>query len=193
MQEINLDTATEKHWAVESSHTNKVKSGKTDENVIINSLQKDVEKRVKVLQKHNSSSEFLEDKLDIQKSQLFNAPKFSKDYTALTARKYFTGAQRWLGHILDIKENFFTAQLIDLNDTTTYEIGEFEFKEISQDDIELVTIGASFYWSIGYSDYNGQKEKKSLIRFQRINPWKEKDYDEAKDRADSLFIGLNWE
>jgi len=52
----------------------------------------------------------------------------------------------------------------------TFEMGRFDLREVSEEDRSLLVEGAVFYWSIGYSRINGQVQKQSNIRFQRLIP-----------------------
>jgi hypothetical protein len=106
---------------------------------------------------------------------------------------YFIKSQRWIGYVIKITGIQFWAKLIDLNNPDTYEIGEFYFEDISPGDMELFKLGATFYWSVGLARIQGQNEKKSLLRFQRVNLWNESDYDSSIDRADDLLKNLNWD
>ena len=108
-------------------------------------------------------------------------------------KSYFAKSQRWICNVIDIGEKHFTAKLEDLNQPDTYEIGEFEIDDISSEDKELFRIGAVFYWSIGLAIHKGQAIKQSLLRFQRVNNWTEKDYDISADEASDLLKNLNWE
>lgn len=107
-------------------------------------------------------------------------------------KNYFTISQTWLGHVLEIKDDVFISKLEDLNQPGTYEIGEFENTEVSQEDLELFKKGSAFYWSIGLANSKGQAVKQSFLRFQRINDWTESDYDSCADRASDLLKNLNW-
>lgn len=100
---------------------------------------------------------------------------------------YFQNIQQWLGHVIHIGEGSFTAKLHDLNHPGTYEMGEFEFREIPEGDRDLFKIGAAFYWSLGYSHNKSQLTKESSLRFQRLNNWTEEEYDAAIDKAHDLY------
>ncbi len=105
---------------------------------------------------------------------------------------YFKKTQKWLGHVTEIKSDEFIAELKDLTNPGTIEIGEFEINEISAEDKELLTIGSAFYWSVGYAVEKGQVKKESIIRFQRIY-WEQDELDSAFDRARILEENLNWD
>ena len=108
-------------------------------------------------------------------------------------RNYSTTLQSWKGVVVEIKEDFFVAELDDLTNGGTKEIADIELFSVSPDDRKLVSVGASFYWNIGYKMNNGQITKESLIRFQRMIDWNEDDYDQAADRASELFENINFD
>ncbi|MFW5700919.1 MAG: hypothetical protein ACOCWM_04440 [Cyclobacteriaceae bacterium] len=98
--------------------------------------------------------------------------------------------QSWKGIIVELKDDCFIAELQDLTNGGTNEIVEIELLSVSPDDLNLVSVGASFYWSIGYKMNYGQITKESIIRFQRLIEWDSDDYDQATDRASNLLSKL---
>lgn len=101
--------------------------------------------------------------------------------------------QRWVGYIDTISGDEFSAKLEDLNDPGTYEVANFDIAEVSKSDKELLSIGAVFYWSVGYSNDNGQISKKSLIRFKRSVPFTIEEVDEVADWASKMVKRINWD
>jgi hypothetical protein len=108
-------------------------------------------------------------------------------------RNYSTTIQSWKGVVIEIKDEYLVAELDDLTNGGTKEIAEIELFSVSPDDKKLVSLGAFFYWNIGYKMNNGQITKESVIRFQRIIDWNEEDFDQAADRASDLFENLKFE
>lgn len=186
-----MDTVLDKSWI--DALATKAQNRKGD--FAYNSLQGIIQKQKTNPANNDETTEVNEifnDKKNEIPVQSFFLPDLPPPYLISETKSYFTGAQKWIGHVTEIKKHTFKAQLIDLNKTTTYEIGEFELNEVPPEDKELLSIGAAFYWSIGQANINGQIEKKSLIRFQRMKPWSANDYDNALDRANKLFHELNW-
>lgn len=186
-------TTLNKHWAshgVTGAH--KIFADKDD--IILEALNEGVKKRLKkldgldLLGSKSLGSEMFEE----NNSKDFESPKFSFDFSAFDSNKYFLQSQRWIGHVEMINKDGFIARLNDLSNPTTYEMGEFDFDEISPEDKELVTVGAAFYWSLGRANNYGQIEKKSIIRFQRVRNWTEDDYNKVLDRAEEKFNKLIW-
>ncbi len=106
---------------------------------------------------------------------------------------YITKSQNWIGHIIELRETDFTAKLEDLNNPTTCELAEFELDEVSKGDFEMLSIGALFYWSIGYATQNGQRIKQSLLRFKRSYNIKIEEFDNITDDFNSLHKNINWD
>lgn len=162
---------------------------------ILNSIDRNVIRRVNVLS-HNKSD--VDDKFNISNNHLeipseFNIPKFRRSLPIIDRKSYFNKTQKWIGHVIEIEEGFFKAKLNDLTKSGTYEIGEFDLSEISEEDQPLIQEGSTFYWSIGYANEGGQVKKESIIRFQRLINWNESDYNEATDRASELSKNLKWD
>jgi hypothetical protein len=122
----------------------------------------------------------------------FVIPKLSQ--ITVSNKNYFRNAQRWIGHVISIDGETFSAKLEDLKSLSTYEIAEFENKEVPEDDIELIGIGNVFYWSVGYNVKNGTVQKVSILKFQRLPildadeiEEKVKSLDSAVDHVDNLL------
>lgn len=130
---------------------------------------------------------------DFSKVNLINS--FS-DITLIPRNNYLKKSQRWKCIVVQIEGEVFKARLEDLtsdDDDSTYEIADFSTEEVSPSDLELLSIGAVFYWSVGYEMNNGQISKQSIIRFQRLVKWSEDEFDEAIDRAKTLSENLLWD
>ncbi len=106
-------------------------------------------------------------------------------------KKYSCKTQLWKGIINEIFEDSFSAKLYDQNQNDTYEIGDFEIRDVSPEDMSYLKIGGVFYWSVGHFMENGQSLKKSEIRFQRLITLSEEDIFSAVDESSDLFNHLN--
>lgn len=118
---------------------------------------------------------------------------FSRRNKSFLTDKHYSKTQKWKGNVISINENTFQARLTDLTSGGTEEIGEFELTDIPKDDKELLSLGATFYWSIGYAHENGQISKKSFIRFQRVLNWDSSYFESACKRAEKLSTKLIWD
>lgn len=126
-----------------------------------------------------------EDHLGVHERDNFDLQDVKHHYNLFKdTQNYSRKTQRWQGFILDLKnENkTFVAKLEDLsNPGGTNEILEFEVNEVSPDEIELVKVGAIFYWSIGSVMTNGTLKKQSILRFKRVASWTAEEFDNAAD------------
>lgn len=106
---------------------------------------------------------------------------------------YSRKVNRWVGVITEIKRDFFIAKLDDLDFPGTYEIGEFDVSDISPEDLDLIQLGAVFYWSLGHVMNRGQLKKESMIRFKRSAPLSVNELDEIEDWAENKYRNLVWD
>ena len=100
----------------------------------------------------------------------------------------FLALQRWEGVVLDVGQETFTARLADRTSPSREEEEvEIPLDEVSRSDLNLLSPGAIFYWSIGYLDRpSGQRLRESVIRFRRLPAWSRHELDVARRRAKEL-------
>lgn len=93
--------------------------------------------------------------------------------------------QRWEGVVIWINKDSFGSRLKDLTDPQREEeLVEFSIDEISENDDNLLQVGAVFYWSISYRiEPSGQKRRESTIRFRRLPVWNSSEIEKAKQAA----------
>jgi hypothetical protein len=110
-------------------------------------------------------------------------------------KDYFKSIQSWKGSVLEVNrdEETFFAELEDMTNGGTKETAQFSYDDVPEDDLEIIKVGAVFYWNVGYRMKKGTVKKESSIRFQRIVLWTEEDFDQAVDRASTLLSGLKFE
>jgi hypothetical protein len=105
-----------------------------------------------------------------------------------TRRPIFIALQEWEGIVIERKGDSFVARLHDLSDKQR--IGEeeatFPVKEVSDDDLELLKIGAVFRWTIGFQKLGATKQRISQLVFRRLPQWTKRDIREADDLAARL-------
>lgn len=121
-----------------------------------------------------------------------NVPKININ-TLPKSNNYMSNSQSWVGHIIDIREDDFTAKLEDKNNPTTYELAEFDIEDVSPGDLDLLKTGAIFYWSVGYAYQESQIEKKSILRFKRSVDISTKEFNIISNNVDSLLNKINWD
>jgi len=102
----------------------------------------------------------------------------------------FVALVKWEGVVTKLDKKCFEADLYDKSRHTTEE-AEFSLEDVSEQDFELLKIGAIFYWSIGYLDrVSGQRIKSSIIKFRRLPTWNDQDLKEARKRAEDSTKNL---
>ena len=102
--------------------------------------------------------------------------------------------QKWEGSVTAVEHGVFSAVLRDLTDPAhADERIDLPFDEVTEGDRGLIAVGAVFYWCIGYRDQaDGQRERVSLIRFQRLPAWTRRELAEARAAAEKLAEQLDW-
>jgi hypothetical protein len=102
-------------------------------------------------------------------------------------RAFFVGLQEWEGVVTLVREDGFTARLIDLTHTNPDEEADFSTSEMSPDDFDLVVPGAIFRWSVGVLKMpGGAKRPTSQVVFRRLPQWTKRDLDRADALAEEL-------
>ena len=105
----------------------------------------------------------------------------------------FQKLQEYEGEVLSISDSDFVARLVDLTDKGAQRL-EATFSidnEVSRSDRPLLTVGAVFYWIIGFKDYpDGQRKTENFLRFRRLPIWSKRDLDRLKERANELKVFL---
>jgi len=100
------------------------------------------------------------------------------------SKEVFNCIQKWEGIILSIENNSIYTRLYDISNRGFEEEAEIPIDEISDDDHELISEGAVFYWSLGYlKKKNGQKVRQSIIKFRRLPVWHKSEIISAQNKA----------
>lgn len=98
--------------------------------------------------------------------------------------------QLWYGTVTEINDQGFVAILSDkTNPENPDEQASFEFdlSEISPEDLQLVSLGSSFYWTIGTElSVARQVTNVSRLEFRRMPRWTKSSLARAKNNADQI-------
>ncbi|MCH8028524.1 MAG: hypothetical protein IH874_01145 [Candidatus Dadabacteria bacterium] len=106
----------------------------------------------------------------------------------------FISLQKWEGTVLSVKKDYFEARLVDFTGNGPDEIAEFSINEVSADDLELLHLGAVFYWNIGYHNIKGgQRLRSSIIRFRRLPAWTHTEIQRSEQEAEELMKSIKTE
>lgn len=103
--------------------------------------------------------------------------------------------QSWEGGVIDIDRDAgtFKARLYDLtNPDADVSEAEFDIRDVSLNDMDLLKPGGVFRWLIGYRKHVfGQQERVSAIIFRRLPVWTETDLSEARTQGESLARAIH--
>jgi len=184
MKQFN-DSSTSTNWILDEEFLKSTNLQR--ENLLFSYIDEELRYKIERFDKIIAPLDF--NKRDFELESLsIHKNKFNELTKKIKARITFPNKmQRWKGQVIDIQKQTFKAKLDDLTNSGTYEIGIFDKHDIP-DEIDLLKIGAVFYFSIGYDLNNGQVQKVSILRFQRIKPIDEHIVDYVADNVASLDI-----
>ena len=93
-----------------------------------------------------------------------------------------------------MNDDTFTVALVDLSNRTPDEEDEVSFEEVTDDERELVRVGAVFLLSVGYSiSEGGQRSRSAILRFRRLPVWTESHLVKARREAQKLTTEIRWQ
>ncbi|MEA2061873.1 MAG: hypothetical protein U9P10_15520 [Thermodesulfobacteriota bacterium] len=124
---------------------------------------------------------------DLENTPQIEPPEFVSPYLKPLKGKYKL-LQLWEGRITEILDDTFYAIISDkTNPELPDEMVSLDIEEITPSDLNLLTPGAVFYWSISYADLPGRgRKKESKIRFRRLSRWTQKEIDHAIKKGAEL-------
>lgn len=94
--------------------------------------------------------------------------------------------QDWEGVVERIEDDIFVARLRDMTANEVYpgEIAELPVGDVSEDDRELLQVGAVFYMTVGYYvRASGRRERFGRVVFRRLPGWTASALERARERA----------
>jgi len=108
-------------------------------------------------------------------------------------RAHLNPLQHWEGVVEIVTEDSFLARLHDRRHPGRPEEAEIPLSDVAEGDLELMTPGAVFYWTIGYLvTPGGQRTRTSTIRFRRLPVWTDQELKDAETRAADTKRLLGW-
>ncbi len=113
-------------------------------------------------------------------------------YDGTGFKHYVSESETWIGYIISKNEVSFEAKLFNSLVNDTFEVADFEIKDVSKDDLQFLEIGSVFYWSIGRESNNGQISKKSFLRFKREVPLESEEFDKLSDSVRETMDKIKW-
>ena len=101
---------------------------------------------------------------------------------------------QWIGRVLEINGETFTARIDPIRQKTTSKIAKFNINKVAMVNQEQMEEGATFYWTVGlFRNKKGMFVKKSEVRFRfPIIPNKQAVDELAMIEAQKLFDGIGW-
>ena len=101
---------------------------------------------------------------------------------------------QWIGRVLEVNGDFFTARIDPIRQRSTSKIARFNIKNAIVLNEEQMEEGATFYWTVGlFRNSHGSYVKRSEIRFRfPIIPNKQAVDELALIKAQELFDGIGW-
>lgn len=85
----------------------------------------------------------------------------------------FSSFEAWVGRVEEISHSSRQFQAILQSNDNYEEVATFSFDDVSEDDVELLKLGAVFYWNVGQvKDESGRISNVSTVRFRRLQHWK---------------------
>jgi len=140
--------------------------------------------------KINSTHIDIDDKSNLLQKEIPESPIVWYPFKSQRAT-LFTSFIKWRGVVLKIYEDCFLCRLVDQDGNSPDEEAEILLSEISDEDLQLIAIGAVFYWSIGYqTNPSGSRTRFSIIRFRRLPVWRSEELSEAQKKAEKTLIAL---
>lgn len=101
---------------------------------------------------------------------------------------------QWIGRVLEISGDTFTARIDPIRQKTTSKIAKFNVNKVVVLNEEQMEEGATFYWTVGlFRNDEGTYKKRSEVRFRLpIIPNKQAVDELAMIEAQKLFDGIGW-
>ncbi len=185
-------------WIIDSSLTENKGKDKIDFNALnqeINIFIKSEQSEDIIFQEHNfrSLQKQSNEKFELASLQVALKQNNVSDFLKQNKYTYTNQTKTWLGEVIDIDGDNFTAKLEDIASNSTYEIGKFSIKEYAKDEEDMIKLGAFFYMSIGNTYNKGTLTKTLVIRFKRTYKYSEEEFDTIIDKADTIYRNLKIE
>lgn len=99
------------------------------------------------------------------------------------------GTREFVGYVTEMVGGRFTAILRDESDPERKYVATFEVdKDVTEEDVPLVEIGAAFHLIISEGNPN-----RRILRFNRPSSLSREDVEMIKDKAERLNQTISWE
>lgn len=108
----------------------------------------------------------------------------------------FQVIQEWEGYVQEIKDDTFTASLLDITENQNYptEEADFNIQDVNNFDMHFLRNGAVFRWVIGYyQSPSGSKRRSSELVFRRMPRFSNSSIKKADKKAKEFKDEIIWE
>ncbi|OXB07363.1 hypothetical protein B0A81_11470 [Flavobacterium plurextorum] len=195
MEKIQLGhSMSKKHWALDNDSIGILSTNYSKEDV--ESVNQQINAEPNNTQTEKKTVNIIKTEVNRLKKMNIEVPytHVNNRFNIFKRKVYTKNNKTWKGVIVDINYPIFKAKLYDLdNHCGTYEIASFNIKtDITEQDHELIDLGAIFYWSIGNIIQNKTQTKRSEIRMRRLADITVKEFDELHDSLDTQYGNINW-
>lgn len=113
------------------------------------------------------------DRQENLKKFVTSAHGFSLKEKSRKKTETFSSFEEWVGRVEEISQSGKQFQAILQSKGNCEEVANFSFDDVSEDDFELLKLGAVFYWNVGQvKDESGRISNVSTVRFRRLQHWK---------------------
>jgi hypothetical protein len=101
-----------------------------------------------------------------------------------------TGLQKWEGHILDIEDQLFSAELIPLDHEGPTLIADFAMSLLTSDE-DSICVGDLFYLTTRIVKVGPHAVATSSLRLRRLGKWTQQQLDDARSEARRIIGDLD--
>ncbi len=159
-----------------------------------NNREKDLEENLSFTLKQHERSAIIPDttvneRIIVSKSEILDMTQERIAY-----REVDDKFVQWIGRVLEVNGDSFTARIDPIRQRTTSKIAKFNVKNVIVLNEEQLEEGATFFWTVGlFRNNQGSFVKRSEIRFRfPIIPNKQAVDELALKKAQELFDGIGW-
>lgn len=190
---LDINSMSNSHWLLDNDVSN-VWPNRKDVNSEITLINQKVESINDILEK--GTDEELNNTFS-NRTKLIEVDELvsKSSYYNLTRRRIYTkNVVKWKGVIISISDSIFKARLYEIGSAdATYETAEFNIQtDTTEQDRELIAVGAIFYWSVGNIIKNRTQSKISEIRLRRIADISPNEFDELHDDLTTKYGNIEW-
>ena len=172
----------------------KVLYRETDSAPIESDVEDNVVDNLSFTIKQHERSAVIPDTIEIKRIVISKSELSETTQERIVFREVDDKFVQWIGRVLEVNGDFFTARIDPIRQRSTSKIARFNIKNAIVLNEEQMEEGATFYWTVGlFRNAHGSYVKRSEIRFRfHIIPNKQAVDELALIKAQELFDGIGW-